>query len=200
MTLHVAISSLRLMLRGWCWMTIQPLAGLRRGLSIGAGGPRIYQGRWFREPEARDQSPPVDWLTGSELLKEASWNPGARHHSAVSTAITSHRWDWDQRPKTRDQRPQHFLFTFYVWLTNGDSCEVVAGFQERKKKLITSFQKITNETHFYSFRNQTRHSACDLHYTTTGWRRLMPGSHLIHSSFNALERFTQGYRGAKHLN
>lgn len=107
--------------RDWCWMIIQPLAGLRQGFSTRAGGVRISPVRWFMEPEARDQSPPVDWLTWFELLKEASSNPGARQRSAVSTAITPHRWDGDQRPEL-------FSHMFEVWLTNGDSCEVVAGF------------------------------------------------------------------------
>lgn len=67
----------------------------------------FYQGRWSEDlpsemiQGARGQTPepPVDGMTWLELLKEVCSNPGARHRSAVSTAITPHRWDTDQRPQ-----------------------------------------------------------------------------------------------------
>lgn len=76
-------------------MIHQPLAGLGQGFSIRAGGERVDPLRWFKEPEAIRRRSLVDWLTRLEPLEEASSEPGARHHSAVFTAITAHRWDKD---------------------------------------------------------------------------------------------------------
>lgn len=62
--------------RDWCWRIIQPVAGLRQGYSIRAGEVRIYPVRCFGDPEARHQSPAVDWPTCLEPLKNSLQTPG----------------------------------------------------------------------------------------------------------------------------